>query len=105
MSEKCQQATSFDHAIGAGEQRRWHAEAERLRSLEIGYSMATVLPTTQRSSLNRCTKAAAPSGAAEGVAEPRNPTVGSLAGCSARVAIGNAAAAPPTSVMNSRLCM
>jgi hypothetical protein len=35
MSQRCQQATSFDHAIGAGEQCRWHAEAERLRSLEI----------------------------------------------------------------------
>src|ERR1700676_1232525 len=35
MSQRCQQATSFDHVIGAGEQRRWHAEAERLRSLEI----------------------------------------------------------------------
>jgi|SRR5664279_4476408 hypothetical protein len=25
----------FDHLIGTGEQRRWHREAERLRSLEI----------------------------------------------------------------------
>src|SRR6516164_3874259 len=27
--------TSFDHLVGAGEQRRWHFKAERLRSSEI----------------------------------------------------------------------
>jgi len=26
---------SFDYLVGAGEQRRWHGEAERLSSLEI----------------------------------------------------------------------
>ena len=26
---------SFDHLVGAGEQHRWHFEAERIRSLEI----------------------------------------------------------------------
>jgi hypothetical protein len=31
-----QQKTSlFDHLVGAGKQRRWHGEVERLRSLEI----------------------------------------------------------------------
>ena len=39
---------------------------------------------------------------AEGVAAPKNPMVGSFAGCCARAASGHAAAAPPSSVMNSR---
>jgi hypothetical protein len=30
-----QTASLFDHLVGAGKQRRWHGEAERLRSLEI----------------------------------------------------------------------
>ena len=59
----------------------------------------------ERSSLNRCTKAAIQSFMEKGAPEPKNPMVGSLAGCCARVAIGHAAAAPPTSVMNSRLFM
>ena len=42
---------------------------------------------------------------AEGVAAPRNPMVGSFAGCCARAASGHAAAAPPSSVMNSRRLM
>jgi len=35
MSEKCQQATSLDHFIGASEQRRWYSEPERFRGLEV----------------------------------------------------------------------
>ena len=35
-------------------------------------------------------------------AAPKNPMVGSFAGCCARAASGHAAAAPPSSVMNSR---
>jgi len=26
---------SFDHLVGAGEQRRWHSEAKRLGSIEV----------------------------------------------------------------------
>jgi hypothetical protein len=38
LSAECQKRTligSFDHLVGAGEQRRWHRNAERLRDLEI----------------------------------------------------------------------
>jgi hypothetical protein len=38
----------------------------------------------------------------EGVVEPKNPMVGSFAGCCARAASGHAAAAPPRRVMTSR---
>jgi len=31
------EAASFDHLVGAGEQVRWHREAERFRCLEIDY--------------------------------------------------------------------
>src|SRR5207245_10063506 len=30
---------SFDHLVGAGEQRRWHGEAERLGSLKIDHQL------------------------------------------------------------------
>jgi hypothetical protein len=69
--------------------------ANRSRPSAQRYSMATVLPTIHRSSPNRRAKATTFSPAVEGVAEPKNPIVGSLAGCSARVAIGHVAAAPP----------
>jgi hypothetical protein len=39
---------------------------------------------------------------AESVLEPKYPMIGSLPGCCARAASGHAAAAPPSSVMNSR---
>src|SRR5262249_48978202 len=54
---------------------------------------------------SRCTKAAVHGVQAEGAPVPRNPMVGSLAACCARAANGHAAAAPPTSLTNSRRFM
>src|SRR6516164_1937028 len=34
---------SFDHLVGAGKQRRWHHEAEHLRSLRIDDQLELVL--------------------------------------------------------------
>jgi hypothetical protein len=55
----------------------------------------------QPSSRNRCTKAAAHWPWIVGMVEPRNPMVGNFPACCARAASGHAAA-PPSSVMNSR---
>ena len=66
------------------------------------YSIVTVRPSIQPSSRSRCTKAATQSLAAERVVGPKNPMVGSFPACCARAASGHAAAAPPSSVMNSR---
>ena len=52
-------------------------------------SIATVRPSIQPSSRNRCTKAATQGLRAEGVAVPRNPMVGSLPDCCARAASGH----------------
>src|SRR5262249_42041276 len=49
----------------------------------------------------RCTKAAVHGLQAE-ASEPKNPTVGSFAGCCARAASGHAAVAPPSAASNSR---
>src|SRR5262245_45483394 len=65
------------------------------------YSIATVRPSTQPRSCSRCRKAATHWPIAEGVLEPKNPMVGSFPGCCARAVSGHAAA-PPSSVMNSR---
>src|SRR5207245_744172 len=32
-------AHSFDHLIGAGEKRRWHVEAKRLRGAEVDHQL------------------------------------------------------------------
>jgi hypothetical protein len=65
-------------------------------------SIATLRPSVQLSSRSRCTKAATHSRWEEGVPETRKPMVGRFDGCCARAAIGHVAAAPPSSVMNSR---
>jgi uncharacterized protein DUF6166 len=65
-------------------------------------SIATLRPSVQPSSRSRCTKAVIHGPQLEGVAEPKNPIVGSFDGCCARAASGHAAVAPHTSVMNSR---
>src|SRR4051794_29209279 len=63
--------------------------------------MTTVRPSFHPSSLSPCTKAATHLLQADGVAAPKNPIVGGLPLCCARVTSGHADA-PPTSVMNSR---
>src|SRR5262245_59911911 len=73
-----------------------------LRPSAHRYSIATVRPSIQPSSRNRSTRAATHWLAAEGVAAPRKPIVRYLPSCCALAAIGHAAAAPPSSVMNSR---
>ena len=72
-----------------------------LRPSPQRYSIATVRPSIQPSSRRRCTKAAVHWLMADEVSGPRNPMVGSF-GCCARAASGQAAVAPPRSVMNSR---
>src|SRR5215831_1924253 len=73
-----------------------------LRASAHRYSIASVRPSIQPSSRNRCTKAATHWLAAEGVAAPRKPIVRCLPDCCARAASGHATA-PPSSVMNVRL--
>src|SRR5215472_5516171 len=65
--------------------------------------MTTVRPSTQPSSRNRYTKPAVQSFQTESEPDPapKKPIVGSLLTCCARAASGHAAA-PPSSVMNSR---
>jgi hypothetical protein len=77
-----------------------------LRPSPQRYSMATVRPSIQPSSRSRCTKAVTDLLVDESVAAPRNPIVGTFAGC-ARATRGQIAdaAAPPSSVMNSRRFM
>jgi len=44
-----QTASLFDYLVGAGEQRRWHGEAERLGSVEINHQLdfrGLLLPRT-----------------------------------------------------------
>src|SRR6266446_2796379 len=73
-----------------------------LRPSAQRYSIAKVRPSIQPSSRSRCTNAAVHLLWTDGVSGPRNPIVGSFAGCCARAATGHAAAAPPRSVMKSR---
>jgi len=72
-----------------------------LRPSAQRYSIATVRPSIQPTSPNRCTNALVQRVQLKGVLAPRNPIVGSFAGCCARAASGHAAALP-SSVMNSR---
>jgi hypothetical protein len=76
-----------------------------LRPSAQRYSIATVRPSTQPSCCSRCTNAAVHGLQPEAELEPRKPMVGSLPACCARATTGHAAAAPPSSVMNSRRLM
>src|SRR6266480_3667467 len=67
------------------------------------YSIATVRPSIQPSSRSRCTNAANHWPCDEGVPGTRNPMVGSFPACCAWAASGNAAAAPPSNLVKSRL--
>jgi hypothetical protein len=64
------------------------------------YSIATVRPSIQPSSPSRCAKAATSLLHTEGMPANKNPTLGIL--CCACAASGHAAAALPSSMMNSR---
>src|SRR5262249_13482921 len=66
------------------------------------YSIATVRPSIQPSSRNLCTREATDWLSVASVPKPKYPMVGSFVACCARAASGHAAA-PPSSVMKSRL--
>ena len=66
------------------------------------YSIAKLRPSTQPSSRRRCRKAMTHWLWAAGVVGPKKPMVGSFPACCARAVSGHVAAAPPSSVMNSR---
>src|SRR5262249_32213376 len=70
-----------------------------LRPAILDRNIATLDPAEFAQSLH---KSSGPGLQAEGVPEPKNPMVGSLPPCCARAAWSHAAAAPPSSVMNSR---
>ena len=51
----CSRSTSlFDHLVGAGEQHRWHFEAERFRSLEIDTQLVFGRLVSRRSGSASC---------------------------------------------------
>ena len=68
------------------------------------YWIATVRPSIQPSSCSRCTKAAVHGPQAEAAAVPKNPIVGSFAGCCARAASGHVAAPPSAAPPRNPLC-
>ena len=72
-----------------------------LRPSAQRYSIAIVRPSIQPRSWSRRTNAATRSLSPTGVLSPKNPTIGRFPGCCACAASGQAAA-PPSSVMNSR---
>jgi hypothetical protein len=76
-----------------------HAFVTPLRPAILDHNIAAFNPLSLR---NRCVKAVSHGPTDESVVGPRNPIVGSLTGCCARAASGQAAA-PPISDMNSRL--
>jgi hypothetical protein len=79
--------------------------ARSARASAQRYSIATVRPSIQPSSRNRCTKAATHWLSAEGVFAPNSPMVGGFVASCARAPSGQLTAAPPSSVINSRRFM
>ena len=75
------------------------APAASLRPAILDRDGATLDPAEFAQPLH---KSCGPLALGRGVFAPKNPMVGSLPACCARAASGHAAAAPPSSVMNSR---
>src|SRR5260370_29195024 len=65
--------TSFDHLIGAGEQRGWNGEAERLRRLEIDHEPKPPRPVRSTDAANPGLGYLSASGSACRRRRPRNP--------------------------------
>src|SRR5262249_37027748 len=78
------------------------AAARSLRPSPHRTLIATARPSIQPTARSRSTKAATRWFATEAVVGFKNPAAGGLGACFARAASGQAAAAPPRSVMNSR---
>jgi hypothetical protein len=85
----------------SGKGQYGRARASKLDPAILHRDVAAFDPTQFAQSLQNATSRGL---SAKHALEPRYPMVGSFAGCCARASSGQAAAAPPRSVMNSRRC-